>query len=156
VVPSPAAWPGPKHPLDGKTDEQIFKELDEHERRMKQQHAGGSQGAKLPRQDPCSVLTDADVRKVIPDARPGRRARPERESNGVAVCRWDTDRGRHLTLYLEAAQPSGERESPDGDSLPGYRKLTGIGDEAGALVMRRDDKSGMPDMGFIGGTPPAC
>jgi hypothetical protein len=95
------------------------------------------------------MLTDADVRKVLRDAKSGQRV-TRLDETGISMCEWKTDRGRHVTLYLEARDRRGKADGK-GEALPSeYRRLSGIGDEAGAMVMRRDDKLRTPDLAIIG------
>jgi hypothetical protein len=134
-----------RKPIQGKSDAEIFKELEA----MEKEQASRPPHPKLPRQDPCTLLTDADVRKVMKDAKPGQRAR-RLEDTGISMCEWRSDRGRHVTLYLETLDRRGKPDGKGEPLSPEYRRVAGIGDEAAAMVMRRDDKQGRPDLAVIG------
>lgn len=104
--------------------------------------------------DPCSLLTTAEVRSVLPDANAGKREH-RTDEYGIASCLWDTPKGR-LALQVSAAEEGPPNEIVGlvvmGNLDPGNRKaneairyetLEGIGDQAVAVVESRNEERGI-------------
>lgn len=72
------------------------------------------------------MLSDAEVRKVMKDAKPGQRNNRLDES-GIATCEWTTDRGRHVILHLEALNRRGGKSEDKPLSSPEDQQLKAIG-----------------------------
>jgi hypothetical protein len=66
--------------------------------------AGGSTTAaqekpSVPDGDPCQLLTDAEVRQVLPDAKSGQRERNDKNGDlSFVACKWSSPGG---TLYVQ-------------------------------------------------------
>ncbi len=116
--------------------------------------ASSSAAVKLPKGDPCKVLTDADVRKVFPDAKSGQRER-RNEQYGMTACQWDYPGGR-FGVQISIEKPGTVRDEIRGISIgivdplkPGagsnvrYETIKGVGDEAMAFVEPADAKRGI-------------
>lgn len=134
---------------------------DKLERATKQPNkAGAATAAKpeaideLPKGDPCALLTLAEVRKLYPKADA---AKPDRvpEKYGILTCYWQYPTGR-LVVQLTKAEPrSCETEarglamgfvdplSPKAHEAVRFQALPGIGDDAVAVVERKDEKRGI-------------
>lgn len=110
--------------------------------------------SKLPKADPCKLLTDAEVRKVFTDAKPGQRERT-REQYGITACLWDYPGGK-FAVQLTNAKPGTVDNEIRGMSLgfvdplkPAARKavryetIRGVGDQAMAIVEPADEKRGI-------------
>ena len=111
--------------------------------------AGGAIAAgKDPLGNPCALLTDAEVRRVFPDARPAARdTRFEQAGGDIASCVWQTSRGGFTASITRNAQPLGNeiREwsllmvNPMGDQPRAgdkirYEQVAGVGDAAMAVL----------------------
>ncbi|MFN0303971.1 MAG: hypothetical protein ACKVQU_26865 [Burkholderiales bacterium] len=109
---------------------------------------------KLPKGDPCKVLTDADVRKVFPDAKSGQRER-RNEQYGMTACFWDYPGGR-FAVQVSVEQPGTVKNEIRGMSLGfvdplkagaaanvRYETIKGVGDDAMAIVEPADAKRGI-------------
>jgi hypothetical protein len=112
-------------------------------------------------ENPCRLLSDADVRKVFPDAKSGQ---PDlrNEKYGILYCRWEYGTG---TFYvrLDKGEPSEiESESQDlaqgfldplnaaANSAVRYETIPGVGDAATAAVETADAKKGvLSDFAFL-------
>ncbi len=116
--------------------------------------AASTPAAKLAKADPCKVLTDADVRKVFPDAKSGQRER-RNEQYGMVACLWDYSGGRFY-VQLSVEQPGTVKNEIRGISLGfvdplksgaaanvRYETIKGVGDEAMAIVEPADAKRGI-------------
>ncbi|MGE0798542.1 MAG: hypothetical protein AB7G13_06510 [Lautropia sp.] len=117
-------------------------------------------GAKPPaepiaKQDPCALLTAAEVRQVYPNARPAERERG-REKYGITACLWSHPAGRLVVQLTLGAAPGSSREEAEGlvigfvDPLkPGAGKtirverIDGVGSEAAAVVETADPNRGV-------------
>lgn len=104
---------------------------------------------------PCRLLTDAEVRSVFPGAQAGKPERT-REQYGIQACVWDTPSGS-FALQRWTADPG---ESADKElrglatgildplkstarTAVRFEVLAGIGEQATALVERKDDTRGV-------------
>lgn len=107
---------------------------------------------ELPKADPCKLLTMAEVRKVFPDAKDGKRE-SSTERHGIKSCIWEHPRGR-LGLQVMKAEPGPVRSEIEGwslgfkdplrpDAAVRYEAIAGVGDEAMALVERANQKGGI-------------
>lgn len=109
----------------------------------------------LPKVDPCSLLSQADVRRFFPAASTGRRERT-REKYGIVACLWEYPQGRLVVQVTLGARPGSSMEEAQGiafgfvDPLkppkPGairYERIGGVGDEAVAVVEKADAKTGV-------------
>ncbi len=115
----------------------------------------------LPKADPCALLTAAEVARYFPKAGAAERER-SREKYGIAACMWNHPAGRFV-LQLTLADPGTTREETEGlvagfvDPLrPGAGKavrverVPGVGDEAWAVVEKKDDKAGiLSDVAYL-------
>ena len=114
----------------------------------------GTSVEKLPKGDPCKLLTDAEVRKVFPKAST---AKPERtrEKYGIAACLWEHPAGR-FAVQLMHADPKSTVEEARGLAIgfvdplkPGaarnlrFEKIADVGEEAVAVVEQQDEKKGI-------------
>jgi hypothetical protein len=104
--------------------------------------------------DPCAMLAIGEVRQAFPDSKPGNIERGL-EKQGILRCSWESSTGR---LFLIASQePEDElkdeartwAEAAVDPLRPGaarrmrYEVMPGIGDEAIAVVERRDTANGI-------------
>ena len=124
------------------------------------QGASGASDAKastepLAKVDPCTLMTDAEVRKFFPQAKVGQRERA-REKYGLTACFWDHPGGR-LALQLSlGATPGSSMEEAQGiaqgfvDPLKRsarkevrYETIDGVGSEAVAVVEKADENRGI-------------
>lgn len=124
------------------------------------QGGGGATGVKaatepLPKVDPCSLLTGAEVRQYFPKAKAPVRER-DREKYGITACIWDHPAGRLVLQLTLGAEPGSSNDEAQGlvlgfvDPLkPGVReqvrieKIDGVGSEAAAVVEKADEKRGI-------------
>lgn len=109
---------------------------------------------------PCALLTTAEVQQSFPGTKPGRVDRSQ-EKRGIVSCLWDYPTGR-LQIIDGKEITESPREEAEGwtlvflDPLRGdaprnvrYEKLTGVGDEAVAVVEREDKTKGFMQNGAI-------
>lgn len=118
----------------------------------------GSAGASRSRNDACSLLTVAEIRRVLPEA-----TRAERNdrlvAQGIAACRWygagkaslvdlsvwtvsgpdDTPEENARTLAMGIADPT----RPGADAAVRLEKVAGVGEDAVAVVEKADDARGI-------------
>ena len=104
--------------------------------------------------DPCRLLTDAEVRGAFPGARPGTRE-TTREKYGIRACVWQTERGDFVLQRWTAKGGTVDDEirglslgfvdpiRPAAGTAVRFETLSGIGDQAMAVVETRDDKRGI-------------
>ena len=105
----------------------------------------------LPAADPCALLTDAEVRKVFPDAKAGERDRSTDEF-GIASCVWKHPGGR-FALQVQTSEPGTVKNEIEGlaggatdmgaDRNLRYETLSDVGDQAMAVVERADEARGI-------------
>lgn len=114
----------------------------------------GAPAEKLPKGDPCKLVTDAEVRRAYPKASS---AKPERtrEKYGIAACTWEHPAGRFV-VQLTNADPKSTSDEARGLSI-GFvdplksgaarnirlEKITDVGEEAVAVVEQQDEKKGI-------------
>ena len=116
--------------------------------------AGPTEATALSADDPCRLLTTADVQAVFPGAEPGMRDRA-REKYGIRTCTWKTTDGL-FALQLWTADPgtlgdeirgmsSGVLDPTIASSHESLRfeKIAGVADAAEAYVEKRDEKRGI-------------
>lgn len=112
-------------------------------------------GEPLPKVDPCSLLTTADVHQVYPKASAGERERT-REKYGIVACVWNHPAGKLVTQVTLGATRGSSADEAKGLAIgfvdplkPGAEKalrtetLPGIGDEAVAVVEKEDSARGI-------------
>jgi hypothetical protein len=104
-------------------------------------------------QRPCDLLTTAEVQQVFPGSKPGRADRAL-EKQGIFRCQWETPMGSLLLITGdEVTEPPKEEAKTwtlglvdplrsDAERRVRYEVLTGVGDEAIAVVERRDQEKG--------------
>jgi hypothetical protein len=104
--------------------------------------------------DPCGVLTTADVQQLFPEAKAGELDRRQ-EKAGILKCTWQYPAGR-LFVYTSDEITETPREEAENtwvltflDPLRNdaaqhvrYETLTGVGDQAVAVVEREDKSKG--------------
>lgn len=104
---------------------------------------------------PCALLAIGELQRAFPGSQPGRLDRTN-EKYGVVPCLWDHPGGRLSILESDELSPLEDEASgwsltfldPLNRSAAGrvrYEKLAGVGDEAIAVVERKDAAKG-----FIG------
>lgn len=117
--------------------------------------AAADTGDALPKGDPCTLLTDGEVRTYFPKASAAQRERT-REKYGIVACLWDHPAGRLGAQVTLGAKPGSSAEEARGISVGfvdpfklgagksiRYEKITGVGDEAVAVVEKSDEKQGI-------------
>jgi hypothetical protein len=110
--------------------------------------------------NPCTLLTTADVQRVLPGVKPGELDRTQ-EKQGVLTCRWGTA-GGGLTVVTGAEIVDSVKEEAEGWTLTfldplrsdaqkhvRYETLSGVGDGAVAVVERQDKAKGFAQDGAI-------
>lgn len=107
-----------------------------------------------PTDDPCALLTDAEVSEVFPGAASGKRNH-SLDGNGILTCVWDTPTDRFVVQVLAAKSGSIEDElrgrvQGSVDPLMAgaadrvrYETMTGLGDAAMSVVERADPPRGI-------------
>lgn len=109
--------------------------------------------------DACKLLTDAEVRRVFADARPGKRE-TQLEQYGVASCTWDHRGGRFAVQAMKGSAKidSEIRSRADGLLDPLKRRgkdpmryvaVKDVGDAALAFVEPADEKRGILHGGAV-------
>ena len=104
--------------------------------------------------DPCDLITDAEVRNAFAQAAAGERDRAL-DKNGILTCLWDTPTDRFVVQMYSVSSGSAEDElrgrmagSID-PMMPGaaehvrYETLAGAGDEAMLVVEKADPQRGI-------------
>lgn len=107
-----------------------------------------------PTDDPCGLLTDAEVRKAFPGATAGKREHGLDE-HGIQTCLWDTPTDRFVVQTFEAKSGSVEDElrsrmlgSVDplmagaADQVR-YETIDGIGDQTMLVIEKADPQRGI-------------
>lgn len=123
--------------------------------------AAGAAAQAASSESVCRLLTDADARKVFPDAKPGQ---PDlrNQKYGIVYCRWEYGTG---TFYIrldneEPAEIESEAEGlvqgfldPVHAASKGavrYQAIAGVGDAAIAAVETADKSKGvLSDFGLL-------
>ena len=121
--------------------------------------ASPASAAPVEADSPCRLLTDAEVRAVFPDAKPGVPER-SREEYGIKACMWDTD-GGPFVLQRWSAKGSVDNEirglasgfvDPTNSAAQNnirYETIAGVGEQAMALVETKDEKRGILSDGAV-------
>lgn len=117
--------------------------------------------ASAPAGHPCGLLTDAEVRRVFPNAARGK-PDPRLEKHGIDTCVWDHPGGLFSAQIekTEPAAPESEIRSRASGSVDPvnraargnvrYETLAGVGDRAIAVVERADAQRGiLSDMALL-------
>jgi hypothetical protein len=103
--------------------------------------------------DPCRLLTMAEIGAEIPGVQPGARDR-SREQYGIRACIWKTPRGL-FSLQLWSADPGTLDDEIRGmslgvldptiatDGVLRFEKIEGIADAAEAIVEKQDGRRGI-------------
>lgn len=104
--------------------------------------------------DACRLLTDPEVRRVFPGAKPGVRER-SREEYGIHACVWDTDTGQFALQLWGAKGGNVDNEirglasgfldplNPAAQKNVRYETIAGVGEGAMAVVETQDEKRGI-------------
>jgi hypothetical protein len=108
--------------------------------------------------DPCALLTTADVQGAFPGSKAGQLDRSQ-EKYGLVTCIWDHPTGR-FSIIASSGSPEPVKDEARGWTLifldplrPGaernvrYEALSGVGDEAVAVVEREDKSKGFMQNG---------
>lgn len=109
---------------------------------------------------PCTALSTADVQRVLPGTGAGQ---PDEKlaSQGIHRCVWKHDAGTLLLILGDGEEESLMEEAkgwtltfldplrPDAETHVRFDKLTGVGDEAIAVVERPDQAKGFARDGAI-------
>jgi hypothetical protein len=102
----------------------------------------------------CRLLADAEVRRVFPEAKAGVPERT-REQYGIRACVWDMPHGPFVLQQWEAHGGSADDEirglatglldpvNPKARNAIRFEPVAGIGEQAMAMVERKDDASGI-------------
>ena len=116
--------------------------------------------ASAQAEDPCALLTMADVQQAFPGAKPGRLDRSQ-EKHGILTCLWDYPTGRLSVIDGDEVTESPRDEArswtlvfldplqSDAERRVRYEALPGVGDEAVAIVEREDKAKGFAQNGAI-------
>ena len=133
----------------------------EHADKLKAAQEGSANPAaesapKLPKTDPCKLLTDAEVREVFPDAKPGQRERT-REEYGIVACLWNHPGGRFAVQVTHEKPGTVDNEirgmamgsvdplNPAAREAVRYETIKSVGDQAMAIVEPADKQRGILD-----------
>jgi len=104
--------------------------------------------------DPCALITDAEVRSAFAQAASGKRDRAL-DDNGILTCVWDTPTDRFVVQMYSLSSGSAEDElrgrmsgsiDPMMSGAAGhvrYETLAGVGDEAMLVVEKADPQRGI-------------
>jgi hypothetical protein len=104
--------------------------------------------------DPCALLAIDEVRQVLPGTKPGRIERGL-EKQGILRCSWESPDGRLFLIASREAEDSAKDEARswvqafvdplrlDAEKRVRFDVIPGIGDEAIAVVERRDTANGI-------------
>jgi hypothetical protein len=110
--------------------------------------------------DPCALLTTAEMQQAFPGTTPGRVDRAL-EKNGILRCEWTHSTGR---VVLVAGADGGDSPvddaktfmlsfvdplRPDAEQHVRIETLTGVGDQAVAIVERLDQAKGITQNGAV-------
>jgi hypothetical protein len=141
-------------PARASDDEMLRKVLEDADKMHRARSEGrGPKHPDLPRQDPCALLTTAEVGAAVKGAGAGQRDHFN-EEQGVARCVWRSANGAPLLKIELVGIRDGRGGSEDSarSRFPGaqVRKLA-IGEGGLAYHLPRDTKSGLPrDMATAG------
>ncbi len=104
--------------------------------------------------NPCTLLTMADVHQAFPGAKAGELDR-DQEKTGLLKCSWRTPSGRLFVFTNDGINETPKEEAADTWALTfldplrmdakrhvRYEPLTGVGDQAIAVVERADKAKG--------------
>lgn len=122
-------------------------------------HAGrvSAQASKVPSGDPCTALSLADVQKAFPGAKPGVRS-TRLEKSGLTECEWKDGSGQVVLTVQEFYGRDSAMDEARGAGMGfgaannvRYEVLpaVGLGNEAVALVERKDAKRGIVTSGAM-------
>jgi hypothetical protein len=113
-----------------------------------------SPSAQAPPLDPCALLADDSVARVVPGSGQGTRDTAD-EGYGTYTCRWSGG-PEPVVLQVFSAGPGGlphelraasleivDIKRPDAGTLVRMERFDGIGDAAGAFVERADPARGI-------------
>jgi len=115
---------------------------------------GSADISTLAADDPCRLLTTAEVRGVFPETKAGVRERT-REKYGISACVWDTPTGKFAlqlwtadahTLDDEIGGLSAAFIDPANSAARGnvrFETITGVGEAATAVVEPRNEQKGI-------------
>jgi uncharacterized membrane protein len=107
--------------------------------------AASAGAAELPAQDPCKLIPEADLRRLLPAAQAGQRDRIS-EPEGISSCVWRNANGLvQLKLELRVAREE-KRAGSAGAGQPkgaSQRKLDRLGEGAHVFFWPRDPKIGL-------------
>jgi hypothetical protein len=111
--------------------------------------------------DPCGLLTIAEIRRAFPDSKPGKLDRSQEEKYGIVTCRWDSPTGSFGIMIGDEAPDPARQEAEtwtlmfldpvrrDAARHVRYEVLPGVGDEAIAVVEREDKAKGFIQNGAL-------
>ena len=142
-------------------EKSAYEQAREHAEKLKAAQKGSAKPAaesapKLSKADPCKLLTDAEVRKVFPDAKPGQRERT-REQYGIVACLWEHPGGRFAVQVTHEKPGTVDNEirgmamgsvdplNPAARKAVRYETIKGVGDQAMAIVEPADKKRDILD-----------
>jgi hypothetical protein len=104
--------------------------------------------------DPCTLLTMADVQQIFPGSKAGEVDRRQ-EKNGMVKCTWNHPGGSLMVFTSDQIDGTPKEEAEDTWALTfldplrndarkhvRYETLTGVGDQAVAVVEREDKAKG--------------
>jgi hypothetical protein len=111
--------------------------------------------------DPCALLTAAEVQQAFPGSKPGRLDRAL-EKQGILRCEWILPIGRMVLISGaddESDTPIDEAKTmmaafvdplrADAERNVRFEKLSGVGDDAVAVVEREDKAKGITQNGAL-------
>jgi hypothetical protein len=112
--------------------------------------------------DPCALLTAADVQKAFPGSKAGQLDRTLEKNGGILRCKWDNPTGWLLVISGADAPEDTPQEEAETlavafiDPVRGnlkrsvrFESLPGVGDQAIAVVERRDEAKGILQDGAL-------
>jgi hypothetical protein len=118
-----------------------------------QQETAVSAEAASPTDDPCTLITDGDVRQQFPGAASGKRD-SRLDQYGIASCTWNSPTNTFI-VQLFKAKGSAEDElrsrisgnvdpmKPGAGAKIRYETIGGVGDEAKLAVEKADAQDGI-------------
>lgn len=113
-----------------------------------------AQAGKGDISNPCTLVSDAQVRKVFAQAKPGQLDR-NLEKHGIVTCVWGHPGGTFYVQYSNHELASWADESrgmvdgaidpmrPSAKQAVRFEPLSGVGDRAMAIVERKDEARGI-------------
>ncbi|MEO7007911.1 MAG: hypothetical protein ABI156_02075, partial [Caldimonas sp.] len=102
----------------------------------------------------CRLLADAEVRRVFPEAKAGVPERT-REQYGIRACVWDMPHGPFVLQQWDAKGGTADNEirglatgmldpvNPKARNAVRFETVAGVGEQAMAMVERKDDARGI-------------